>query len=147
GATFEFDLRRTNNVAVNANYTLSFAQGTGSDANALATIAWRGNYYPDFLAPAAFDRRHTLNFSLDYRLGAGEGPSFLGGRLLENFGVNILATFASGLPYTQFKTPVRRPIYDNLTEDIEGGLNEAYMPWTSRVDLRLDRSFPLGARS
>ncbi len=147
GATFEFDLRRTNHLSLNANYTLSFAQGTGSDALALGTIAWRGNYYPDFLAPASFDRRHTFNLVLDYRFGAGEGPEVLGGRILEHFGVNVLATVASGQPYTQFKTPIRLPIWENATDDIRGGINEAYMPWTNRVDLRLDRSFEVGGRA
>ena len=43
GATLEFDLRRTNNVSINANYTLQYAQGTGSDSGTLGQIAWRGS--------------------------------------------------------------------------------------------------------
>src|SRR5690606_15379455 len=50
GAELGFELRRTNNLAINANYTLAFAQGTGSDANATATIVWRGQYFPQFIS-------------------------------------------------------------------------------------------------
>jgi outer membrane receptor protein involved in Fe transport len=143
GATVEFDLRRTNNVSMNANYTLSFAQGTGSDSETATTIAWRGNYFPDFITPAAFDRRHNINVSMDYRLGRDEGPQVLGRHILENFGVNILGTVRSGRPFTQFTTPIRRPIYDDITDDIKGGINGARMPWTNRIDLRVDREFAL----
>jgi len=32
GFTFQYDLRRTNNVTINAAYTLAFADGTGSNS-------------------------------------------------------------------------------------------------------------------
>ena len=108
------------------------------------TIAWRGNYFPDFITPAAFDRRHQINVSMDYRLAEDEGPQFLGRHILQNFGVNVLGTIKSGRPYTQFQTPVRRPIYDDITDDIKGRINGARMPWTNRIDLRVDRRFTLG---
>ena len=144
GATFEFDLRRTRGIAVNANYTLSFAQGTGSDAATAATIAWRGNYFPDFITPAGFDRRHSVNVSLDYRLGEGEGPMVGGTHILQNFGFNILGVVQSGQPYTQLQTPVTSPIFLQTNNFVQGGINDARFPWTNRVDLRLDRRFQLG---
>lgn len=144
GATLEFDLRRFRNVALRANYTLSFAQGTGSDALTAQTIAWRGTYFPDFIAPAAFDRRHMVNVWVDYRLGEGEGPSLGGARVLENFGVNLVAVIQSGNPYTQLETPVETPIFNQTNNFVIGGINEAVMPWTNRIDLRLDRRFQIG---
>lgn len=147
GATIEFDLRRVRGVQATANYTLSFAQGTGSDANTAGTIAWRGNYYPDFLAASAFDRRHSLNLNLDYRLGRGEGPMIGGRHLLENFGVNLLAVVQSGLPYTQLTLPNNFPLYASFTENITGSLNGAYTPWTNRLDMRVDRTFKLQGRT
>jgi len=147
GATFEFDLRRTRGVALNANYTLSFAEGTGSDATTAATIAWRGTYFPDFISPAAFDRRHSLNVSLDYRLGEGEGPMIGGTHLLQNFGVNILAVIQSGQPYTQLQAPVVTPIFNQTNNFVEGGINAARFPWTNRLDLRVDRRFALSGRA
>lgn len=146
GATIEFDLRRVRGLQATANYTIAFAQGTGSDANTAGTIAWRGNYYPDFLAPSSFDRRHSLNVNLDYRLGQGEGPMIGGRHLLENFGVNILAVLQSGLPYTQLTLPNNFPVYASFTENITGSLNGAYTPWTNRIDMRIDRTFALRGR-
>lgn len=147
GATVEFDLRRTNNVTVNANYTFQYAQASGSDAASMQQIAWRGNYFPNFISAADFDRRHTFNVSLDYRYGEGEGPTIFGAKLLENFGVNVLGTIKSGMPYTRFKTPINVPVYEDRVPDVAGGINSVYMPWTSLIDLRVDRQFDLGAAS
>ena len=144
GAEVNFDLRRTRNLSVNANYTLSFAQGTGSDAEATNVIVWRGNYFPQFLSPANFDQRHTANVTLDYRLGAGEGPMIGGVRALENFGINIVGQFGSGLRYTRLLPNTGFSVNDSFSDDVDGTLNGATLPSTSRVDVRLDRNFNLG---
>ena len=143
GAEVGFELRRTNNLAVNANYTLSFAQGTGSDANATAVIVWRGEYFPQFISPADFDQRHTANLSLDYRFGADEGPMVGGTRLLENFGVNVLAVYGSGRTYTPL-VGSQFSVNDSFTAPAAGTINGSTLPATYRVDLKLDRSFDLG---
>jgi hypothetical protein len=38
GLTIAYDLRRTGNVRLTANYTLQFAEGTGSDATSAAAF-------------------------------------------------------------------------------------------------------------
>ncbi len=144
GAELNFDLRRTNNLALTANYTLSFAQGTGSDANATSTITWRGTYFPQFISPADFDQRHTLNVTADYRFGSGEGPMIGGMRLLENFGVNVIGQFGSGQHYTGLLPNTGFGVFDSFTTDANGRINSGQLPATSRVDMRLDRSFNLG---
>lgn len=146
GVEVGFDLRRTQNLALNANYTLSFAQGTGSDAGATATAVWRGDFFPNFISPADFDQRHTANFSVDYRFGAGEGPVVNGLPILENFGLNVLGQFASGTRYTP--VDASRQVTDSFTGDATGFINSATLPSSARIDLRLDRAFDLGvARS
>ncbi|OZC03810.1 TonB-dependent receptor domain-containing protein [Rubricoccus marinus] len=144
GAELNFDLRRTNNLSINANYTLSFAQGTGSDANSTGTAAWRGDYFPQFISPSDFDQRHTANVSLDYRFGAGEGPMLGGVRALENFGVNLIGQFGSGLRYTRLQRNTRFNVGDSFTENVDGTINGAELPATTRLDLRVDRAFNLG---
>ncbi|MFM9949168.1 MAG: carboxypeptidase regulatory-like domain-containing protein, partial [Saprospiraceae bacterium] len=43
GFSFQYDLRRTGNFSLQANYTLQFADGTGSDANSQRNLSSRGN--------------------------------------------------------------------------------------------------------
>ena len=143
GVEFGFDLRRTNNLAVSANYTLSFAKGTGSDANTTAAIAWRGTTYPSFISQSDFDQRHTANINVDYRYGDGEGPMIGGMHLLENFGINIIGQFASGQRYTPLAA-TGFGVFDSFTENTRGQVNSATLPATSRIDVRLNRGFNLG---
>lgn len=145
GFEFDFDLRRTNNVAAKVNYTMSFAQGTGSASGTTSTIVWIDETPPNFISPLDFDQRHTFNVSLDYRLGAGEGPSVGGTKLFENFGVNILATASSGQPYTPQVEPFSQ--IESKAPVPSGGINSARMPWSNRIDLRVDRKFSVGDRS
>ncbi|MCS7082217.1 MAG: carboxypeptidase-like regulatory domain-containing protein [Bacteroidota bacterium] len=142
GATLEFQMRRTNNVSVDANYTLSFADGTGSDPNTLSLVTWVQGVVPNIISPLDFDQRHRINLNLDWRLGRGEGPAFGGVRLLENFGLNVLVQAASGRPYTRSKNV--GPFWTSRTRAPLGGINGARMPWSTLVNLRLDRRFDMG---
>jgi outer membrane receptor protein involved in Fe transport len=146
GIEFGFDLRRTNGFSANLNYTLSFADGTGSGDATTSTITWVDETPPNFISPLDFDQRHKFNASIDYRLGQGEGPTIFGAKLLENFGVNVLATSGSGFPYTTVIEPFNLAGAARATRP-SGGINSSRMPWQSRIDLRVDRRFPLGGRS
>jgi outer membrane receptor protein involved in Fe transport len=148
GVELEFDLRRTQGLALTANYTLSFAKGTGADAAATGQIVWRQEtlpFYPNFLSFLDFDQRHTANVTMDYRLGQGEGPSIGGSRPLQNFGVNLVATVGSGLPYTR-RTDTS-PLYTAFNGFLEGELNSSRLPSTTMLNLRVDRRFPLTGRT
>jgi outer membrane receptor protein involved in Fe transport len=144
GVELGFDLRRTQNLAVTANYTLAYAQGTGSDSEATEVIVWRGQVFPNTIAPADFDQRHTVNASLDYRLGEDEGPVLFGAPVLENVGVNALIQYGSGQAYTALESAIFS-INDSFTADAVGEVNSARLPASSRIDLRVDRRFNLGA--
>ena len=144
GAEIEFDLRRTNNLAANVNYTLSFAQGTGSDSRTTSNIFWlreASPFVPTFISPLDFDRRHTANLSLDYRLGEGDGPKFL-----QNFGFNLLATFKSGQPYSKLLDPYPRNQSVRLT-GLQGQINGQRLPASTLLNLRVDRRFALSGKA
>jgi outer membrane receptor protein involved in Fe transport len=136
GVQLEFDLRRTGGIAVNANYTIQFAEGTGSSPISAARGTNTG-FIPDFIFPTDFDRRHSINAALDYRLGKGQGPTVAGKTMLEYFGLNLTGRFFSGLPYTSKEWP-------GLT--VSGDLNAERMDWSNRVDLRINRQIPLSGR-
>ena len=139
GLEFDYDLRRTNGLAMRANYTLSYANGTGSGSNTAGYIVWIDVTPPNFISPLGFDQRHKINVSLDYSLGQGEGPTMVGTKLLQNFGFNVLFTAGSGFPYTGVQFPL--PVNAARAPLPRGGVNEDRMPWTNRVDIRVQRRF------
>ena len=147
GMELAFELRRTRNLAVNANYTLSFAEGTGSDSRSANLLSFRtqSGIFPETLAPLSFDQRHNVNLSVDYRLGQGEGPMIGGIRPLEGFGFNLLGVFKSGNRYTQLDRQAQTSDYNqNIGLLITGSVNEVVIPSTTRLDLKVDRGFNLG---
>ncbi|WP_420455399.1 TonB-dependent receptor domain-containing protein [Rubrivirga sp.] len=147
GLELAFDLRRTRNLQVNANYTLQFAEGTGSDAQSANLLNLRTTtfVFPETLSPLSFDQRHNVNVSLDYRLGEDEGPMIGGIRPFAGFGLNLLGVYKSGNRYTQLDENSQQSDYaQNIGLGIVGSPNEVVIPGTSRIDLKVDRGFNLG---
>ncbi len=141
GFTFSYDLRRTNNIEFSANYTLQFADGTGSNSDGINTE--NGNIR--VLLPLTFDERHRLVASIDYRYDSGKkynGPRIRGTNILENTGLNFQAVAVSGRPYTKLQnaTPFGGTGYT-------GDINGARLPWNINMDARLDRTFMLGGKT
>ncbi len=139
GFTFAYDLRRTNNVQLNATYTLQFADGTGSDADSQAGLTTRGNLRTLF--PFNYDERHRINMTLDYRYGSGKkynGPKVRGKNIFANAGVNINGTAVSGRPFT-------RTIEAEVLSGVGriGALNGARLPWNYWLNLKIDKQFTL----
>ena len=140
GFSFTYDLRRTNNLEFSANYTLQFADGTGSDPNTLDGLTERfGNVRT--LSPLDFDERHRLNAVIDYRFSSGKlynGPRIGGLDILANAGVNMNINTVSGRPYTP------RLIANSFSgNQIDGGLNSERLPWNFNIDMRADKNIKL----
>jgi outer membrane receptor protein involved in Fe transport len=139
GFSFQYDLRRTNNLQMVASYTLQFADGTGSSPTSQRGLTSRGNLRA--LSPLSFDERHRFVVNLDYRYGSGRrynGPRLGGFDILENTGVNVQATAVSGRPYTRTLRPTRFG-----GDGFAGTLNGSRLPWSFYLDGRIDRSFTL----
>ena len=136
GFTFQYDLRRTGNVSANINYTLQFADGTGSDANSNQALNRRSNVRN--LIPLNFDERHRITATIDYRYGANEGPELFGSKFLQNFGANLQVIAVSGRPYSARTTPE-----EFGATQLIGALNGARKPWTFTTNIRLDKDFQI----
>ncbi|MBK8515454.1 MAG: carboxypeptidase regulatory-like domain-containing protein [Saprospiraceae bacterium] len=138
GFSFSIDRRRTNNLELNATYTLQFADGSGSDANSSNGINNRGPIRN--LIPLTFDERHRITAVIDYRYEGGKaynGPKIGTTNILENFGVNLTAFLVSGQPYTRNTTP-----QSFGGSGFAGSVNGARLPWNFTADLNIQKRIP-----
>jgi hypothetical protein len=120
--TISYDLRQTGNIRMTANYTLQFADGTGSDATSMGALINAGLPNLRNIFPYSFDQRHAFAVTFDYRYGEGEdynGPKIGDLNLFENMGLNI---------------------FSNIYAGISGTLNGSRLPWSYRMDLQLDKT-------
>ena len=143
GLEFALDMRRNHNVSAQANYTLAYADGTGSFANTQSNIAWTVAEAPKQTSALEFDQRHKLTGVLDIRAGAKEGPKLGDMYPLERTGVNFVMSAGSGFPYA----PVA--VYNEVTlgsisPKPVGAINSRRQPWQFRVDMKANREIPLG---
>ena len=144
GLSFTFDQRRVNNLEYQVAYTLQFADGTGSSATSSRGLSGTGLLRTIY--PLSFDERHRFSVTLDYRYGEGKqynGPELFGSKFLERTGINLLVGLTSGRPYTQKSLAQGIDTYTNTV----GSLNGARLPWTSHVDLRIDKDFLVSSKT
>ena len=128
GMSANLNMRRVNGLMANVSYTMSFAEGTGSDPASNWNIAWTGDTYPTMINPLEYDQRHTGSVMVDYRLDDGG--------LMANTGVNLLYQFGSGTAYTPSRT--ESAIFGRGWYAPTAAVNSAYKPWTSTLDLKID---------
>jgi hypothetical protein len=147
GLTVSYDLRRTGNIRLNANYTLQFADGTGSDANSSLSLVNSGQPNLQTIFPLDYDRRHTFNFVVDYRYGKGSaynGPKTKKGyEIFQNTGVNLTTNIGSGTPYSRQQLVTGESSGGIGNSGLEGTLNGSRKPWTFTTDFQIDRNFDL----
>ena len=153
-----YDLRRTaTGVSLTANYTLQFADGTGSSTTDGQNLVSSGVPNLRTNHPLDFDQRHTITLNIDYRFGVG--TDYHGPRLklrkgkdteksinvLEDVGANIVFRAGSGTPYSK---------QANITHEgqfgigggntaLDGQINGSNLPWSYKIDLRVDKNVEL----
>jgi len=147
GLTLTYDLRRSGNARLRFNYTLQFADGTGSDPDAASTIIRSDQPNLRTLNPLNFDRRHEFNISFDYRWASGKdynGPVInrkKSGKapvqFLSNLGANVSLNGGSGTPYTQ----TSKILAFGRMGPIKGSINGARLPWQFFITARFDKDF------
>ena len=147
GMSVNFDLRRTGNVSMTANYTLQFADGTGSSASSGQSLVNTGQPNLRSTIPLAFDQRHALSASVDYRYGSGKdynGPVIFGKNIFANAGANMVLSAGSGTPYSKQSNITQEAasgINDRST--LEGSLNGSRLPWQFRVSAKFNKEFEI----
>ncbi len=150
GLTFGYDLRRTGNIRLNANYTLQFADGTGSADQTSNKLLQNGLPNLRAIFPLDFDQRHNLVLSFDYRYASGKdynGPMVKNSQILANTGLNMIFRAGSGSPYSKQREVTTQANNLGLQQvssgTLDGSINGSRLPWQYRVDLRIDKDFAL----
>ncbi len=149
GLTATLDFRRTGGSSIKANYTLQFAEGSGSNANSGGNLASTGQPNLRILQPLDYDQRHTIVLVYDFRFGSEKdykGPQLKSKsgktiNIFEDVGFNISFNIGSGTPYTRWSTP--NALNGNARSNILGSLNGSRLPWQFRSNARIDKNIPL----
>ena len=153
GFTLDFDMRRTANFTLKANYTMQFADGTGSDATTQLSLVTSNN--PNFrtIAPLNYDSRHMVNLNASYSYGSGSdynGPTIKNTQILADAGISLQLTARSGTPYTEQTTPTPEGLQNQASRPVtKGSINGSRLPWYFRVNMRVwkDFSFMVGKKN
>jgi outer membrane receptor protein involved in Fe transport len=145
GFKFDLDLRRIKNFKTTANYTLQFADGTGSDDRTQRSLAVGGYDNIRTISPLNFDARHMINLILDYSFASGreyDGPvSKSGYQILANTGVNFNIRARSGTPFTSQSNVTADGLNQEPKRLSQGSINGSRLPWTFRVDFKIYKGF------
>jgi hypothetical protein len=133
---------------MNANYTLSFANGTGSsddDAQNIISNSTQPNLRNT--VPLSFDQRHNIVANVDYSYGDGKdynGPVLNGKKIFANAGANLTFRATSGTPYSrQGNISQEGAIGLSKISILSGSLNGSRLPFQYRFDMRVQKSFPI----
>jgi len=148
GLELKLDLRRTNRISAQVDYTLSSAQGTGSTPNDAFRQIWQAPpgtngdepFFALQISPLSFNQTHKGSFNLDYRFTDDDGPEIFGSKALSNFGANFLLTFNSGTNYTRIDG------FEGIDNDLTPiePLNNSQTPWVFDLNARFDKTFKIG---
>lgn len=151
-----YDFLRLNDsgLRLSVNYTLQFANGTGSNETASQGLLNSGQPNLRNPIPLDYDTRHVFSSVIDYRFGEGAhyaGPRGLlyDGRIdvrniFQNAGISVVLSARSGTPYTrQVNATSGSGILMGVQQrsSIVGEVNGSRLPWQFKSDLRLDKSF------
>ncbi|HLP20552.1 MAG TPA: TonB-dependent receptor, partial [Chitinophagales bacterium] len=145
GFTLDFDLRRTANLTLKANYTMQFAEGTGSDDRSQANLV--NSNQPNFrsINSLNYDARHLINVNASYSFADGKdynGPTVKNKQILSNAGINLQLAARSGTPYTEQINATPEGIEGLPGRPItKGSINGSRIPWYFRLNARVWKDF------
>lgn len=142
GVKINLDYRRSGPLRMQLNYTLQFAEGTGSNTNTQSSLLATGQPNLRTVFPLDFDSRHMLNFTIDYRYDdKSPGPEIAGTYPFKNAGINLLTRARSGEPYTRSNIATSLVGGDFQSTPIIGTINGSRLPWQFELSTRIDKDF------
>ncbi|HNB80581.1 MAG TPA: hypothetical protein PLP14_00685, partial [Chitinophagaceae bacterium] len=148
GMTVKLDFRRSGPIRMNVDYTLQFAEGTGSSTTSQRSLLATGQPNLRSVLPLDFDSRHILNVSIDYRYTGeddkNKGPKIGNKYPFKDAGANLIFRTNSGTPYTRSSLAAPLTGGDFNSTPIVGTVNGSRLPWSYDFGLRVDKSFSLG---
>ena len=147
GLSATYDLRRSGNVSMSANYTLQFADGTGSSSTSGFSLVNTGQPNLRTTVPLSYDQRHAFNVSMDYRYASGKdykGPVWFGKQVFANAGANFVIIAGSGTPYSKQSNITQEAAFGiNDRSVLEGSINGSRLPWTVRINTKINKRFTI----
>ncbi len=148
GLELSYDMRRTNNLRLNLNYTLQFADGTGSGDRSQVNLVDFGQPNLRSIFPLSYDSRHMINLTADYRFSEGakyNGPVLFGKDILANAGINLIVRARTGTPYSRQANPTPDAQFGvRSSSQLEGTVNGSRLPANLNTNLRIDKDFNIG---
>lgn len=148
GVTLKLDFRRSGPIRMNIDYTLQFAEGTGSSTTTQASLLATGQPNLRTVFPLSYDSRHILNATMDYRYDNkdNKGPQVGGKYPFKNSGINLIFRTRSGEPYTRSALATPLTGGDFQSRPIIGTVNGSRLPWQFEMNTRVDKDILLGYR-
>jgi len=144
GLTFIYDLRRvkSSGIEVQANYTLQFANGTGSNSGSQGNLIAAGVPNLRTPLPLDYDIRHAINTTIDYRFG--NGSELTGPKFLQDAGFFFVVTGRSGTPYSR-QTAATQDVSIGIAQrrNLQGDPNSARLPWNAKIDFTFDKNLTI----
>ena len=147
----DFQMKKDQTLNLNANYSLLFANGTGSNPNSSRALIQSNQPNLRTLIPLGdLDIRHSVKANINYNFGGGidqrtgksnyNGPKHLK-KYLEYGSAAVIFTSLSGLPYTARIQPDQ--IGSTDASQIKGNPFGSRLPWTYNMNIQISKGFPV----
>lgn len=157
GVDVKLDWRAGNYLNTQVAYTFQVAKGTGSDpstylntfARQVSGLTGDRTLPPEQAQRTDNDRTHNLVGSVALTLPSDWNKGTTLGAIGRNLSVFASFRVLSGLPYTRLQNAGDGQTVPFLSFGLGGradeNLNNSVLPWTKRIDLRLNKGFRLGS--
>lgn len=144
------------NISITANYTLQFADGTGSSSFSQLNLINSGQPNLRSTIPLNYDSRHQFKLFGVFNFGElkDKDPStatkYLGPRgkffesIFRNLGVAVTLYGNSGVPYSRYVLPTPTQLFSGGgSSSLQGSLNGARLPFEFYNDMNITKDIVL----